>query len=172
LPVTRGLLLVVRSAAGLVGPCQAAAQFLAFRRARVPSDSDQHDCGVLGVWIDTATVDLPADVLDRASIRESVGVNGVWSLYWFDVEMTTATADSGTMREALVRVLATARPPHQRETEPLFAPAFDPTVDAPVVIQAETQRLRDLFPGLIGEALVWNTTGVALASEADTQDGA
>ena len=132
--------------------------FLAFQRARPSPTHDEHRRDVIGIWVDSTMVDAVPSVLDVASaschgqfhVRESIGMNGLWSLWWLDVELADAATAVDTVRESLIATLAAIRPPRDDGRVPRFAPVFG--IDQhPLAIHVEMNRLRELFPRLIGD---------------------
>lgn len=173
------ILLLVRSDDDVPRACREVGEFLAFQRARFPTVHEEHDRRLIGIWVDLLMVDAPPEVFGRASvtghrqfrIRESVGSSGLWSLCRLDADLGRETADLGAIRESLVSALIEERPPRQHPTTPQFTPIFD-AADRRSFIHFQTERLRELFPGLIGEPVTWNRTTGALAilSGADERD--
>ena len=169
-PVDTHWLLVVASDEGVVRASREVAAFLTFRRARLSPADEEHGRSVIGIWVDSTMVDAVPSVLDVASaschgqfhVRESIGMNGLWSLWWLDVELADAATAVDTVRESLIATLAAIRPPRDDGRVPRFAPVFG--IDQhPLAIHVEMNRLRELFPRLIGEPVTWaGTTGAPL----------
>lgn len=153
------LLLQVQPGVNVRGACHAAGEFLTFRSKRVLGESPAQDSGVIAVWIDACVPDVAPDGSDCACaggtlVRESVGVNGLWTLYWLHVPVMNEVADMGSVRERLASVLLGTRT--QPATSPRFCPVFDPAEERVDAIRAECQRLTQRFPGVIGTPIVWN----------------
>lgn len=162
------LLLLVRSDSDIPRACREAGEFLAFRDARFPTIHEEHDEEFVGIWVDTLVVDSPPELLGRTSAyghrafrsRGSFGSSGVWLLCWLDAALGSSSVDLGALRESLVSALIEQRTLHQHHTTPQFAPIFN-AADGWSHICFQTERLRILFPEVIGEPLTWNrTTGV------------
>jgi hypothetical protein len=99
-------------------------------------------------------------------IRESVGVSGIWCLGWVDADHARKSSDLGTTRETLVSALIADRPPHQQSRALQFVPVFDADDNCNFSL-LQTERLQELFPGLIGQPMTWNTATGAWAVLAD-----
>lgn len=165
----RCLLLLVRSDNDIPRACMEAGEFLAFRDARFPTLHEEHDEEFVGIWVDSLAVDSPPELLGRTSAsghrafqtRGSFGSNGIWLLCWLDAAHGSSSADLGALRESLVLALVEQRTLHQHHTTPQFAPIFD-SVDGLAHICLQTERLRTLFPEVIGEPVTWNRTSGSL----------
>ena len=154
------MLLVIAPGSALLGRCRMAGEFLACRHARRTPDDPA--IRVLGVWLDAAGVDVaplglpdpPGNPPRTVRLRESVGINGLWSLQ--SLESTLATArDARHARESLVRSLACGSRSPKGRPSPQFAPVFDPTLDAREDMWREWERLRRLFPQFVTEPIAW-----------------
>ncbi len=165
------LLLLVRSGDDLPRACREAAAFLAFQGARLPTAYSRQDGRLVGIWVDPVLVDLPPEVLGPGSatsarhfrIRESVGVSGMWCLCWLDGGHVRQFFDLVTLRETLVSALIAAQPPPQGAETVQFVPVFDAADDCDSIL-VRTDQLRELFPGLIGEPMSWNSSTGALTN--------
>ncbi|AZG75890.1 hypothetical protein [Methylocystis rosea] len=159
------LLLLVRSDNDIPRACKEAGEFLAFRDAPFPTIHEEHDDEFVGIWVDPLGVDTPPELLGRTSASGhrvfrtsgSFGSSGIWLLCWFDAALGSSSVDLGALRESLVLALIEQRTFHQHHTAPQFAPVFD-AADGLAHIWLQTERLRILFPELIGEPLTWNRT--------------
>lgn len=164
-------LLLVRSSDDVPRACRDVGEFLAFQRARLPTRHAEQDWRLIGIWLDPLMVDPPPEVWGPVSvssphplrIRESVGLSGIWQLCWLDADHDRESADLHTIRETLVSALIEEQPPRQQPGTPQFVPAFDSDDDRHSVL-LHTERLRELFPGLIGEPMTWNRATGALAA--------
>lgn len=164
-------LLLLRSTDDLPRACREVGEFLAFHQARIPTVSAQQDRRLAGIWVDPLVVDAPPQTWGSGStsnahqfrMSESVGVNGIWQLCWLDAAHDRESADFHTIRETLVSALIKERPPRPHLRTLQFVPVFDPD-DNYHFILLQTERLRELFPGLIGEPMTWNRTTGALAT--------
>ena len=163
-------LLLVRSSDDVPRACREAGEFLAFQRARLPTVHAQQDRRLVGIWIDPVMVDAPPEtcgvgLASRAcqfQIRESVGVSGIWCLCWVDADHAGESSDLVTMRETLVSALIEEQPPRQQPRSLQFIPVFDADDNCHLAL-LHTERLRELFPGLIGQPMTWNTATAAWA---------
>ena len=163
------LLLLVRSSDDVARACREAEDYLRFQRARIPADHEAHDLALIGIWIDSFSVDSsPSNMFGRAQIAElfrvseSVELSEIWSLCWLDVEFEGETVNRCTIRKLLVTDLIENRPPaeHQYTATQKFVPIFDVDDDRSF-IQLQTRQLRELFPNRIDEPMMWSrTTGV------------
>lgn len=169
-PADTRWLLVVASDETVVRASQEVAAFLTFRRARLSPTDEERARSVIGIWVDSTMVDAVPSVLDMPSatcheqfhVRESIGMNGMWSLWWLDVKRADAATAVDAVRESLIATLAALRPPRDDGRVRQFVPVFD--IDQhPLAIHVEMNRLRELFPRLIGEPVMWDrTTGAPL----------
>ncbi len=168
-PVHAYWLLVVASAHDVARAGRDFAAFLTFRLARLSSTDEERGRRVIGIWVDRAMVDAVPAVFDFGSepwhgqfhVRETIGVNGVWSLCGLDVELREAVSVD-TVRESLIDALAAIRPPREDCRVPRFLPVFDGD-QHPLGIHVEMNRLREVFPHMVGEPVTWdNTTGALL----------
>lgn len=158
-------LLLVRSSDDVPGACRDVGEFLAFQRARLPTMNAELKRRLIGIWFDPLMVDGPPEVFGPVSvsghrqfrIRESVGVGGIWGLCWLDADHERESAELDTIRETLVSALIEERPLRQHHTTLQFVPIFDADDDCHFVLN-QNGRLRELFPGLIGEPMTWNRT--------------
>lgn len=173
-PVDTHWLLVVASDDAVIRASRDIAAFLTFRRSRLSPADEEHGRSVIGIWVDSTMVDAVPTVLDVASaschgqfhVRESIGMNGIWSSWWLDVELAGAAVD--TVRESLIATLAAIRPPRGDGRAPRFVPVFG--IDQhPFAIHVEMKRLRELLPRLIGEPLTWDSTTGALRRVSEPQ---
>lgn len=162
-------LLVVASDEAVVRASQEVAAFLTFRRARLSPADEERGRSVIGIWVDSTMVDAVPSVLDVASatcpgqfhVRESIGMNGIWSLWWLDVESADAATAVDTVCGSLIATLAAIRPPRDDGRVARFVPVFG-LDQHPLAIHVEMNRLRELFPRLIGEPVTWDSTTGAL----------
>ena len=159
------LLLLVRSDNDIPRACREAREFLAFRDARLPTIHEEHNEEFVGIWVDPLVVDSPPELLchtsasDHRAFRtsESFGSSGIWLLCWLDAALGSNSVDLGALRESLVLALVEQRTLYQHHTTPQFVPVFD-AADGLAHICLQTERLRTLYPGIIGEPLTWNRT--------------
>lgn len=143
--------------------------FLAFQRARPSPTHDEHRRDVIGIWVDSTMVDAVPAVFDvrsatrhrRFRVRESVGVNGLWSLWWLDVELAGVSTAFQTVRESLIATLAAVQPSRDGDRVPRFVPVFGVEQHSSA-IQIEVDRLRELFQSRIGEPVTWDSRTGAL----------
>lgn len=157
-------LLLVRSSDDVPRACREAGEFLAFQRARLPTEHAEQGSRLVGIWIDPVMVDAPPEtcgvgLASRAcqfQIRESVGVSGIWCLCWVDADHARKSSDLVTTRETLVSALIEEQPTHQQPRTLQFIPVFDADDNCRSAL-LHAERLRELFPGLIGQPLTWNT---------------
>ena len=162
-------LLLVRSSDDIPRACRDVGEFLAFQRARLPTGHAEQDRRLVGIWLDPLMVDTPPEVWGSVSvsspfrIRESVAVSGIWCLCWLDADHAREPSDLATLRETLVSALIKERPPRPHPGTPQFVPVFDAN-DGHLSIIFHTQRLRELFPGQIGDPKTWNRTTGAFAT--------
>jgi len=169
--VSNCFLLLVRSSDDVLRACRDVGEFLAFQRARLPTGHAEQDRRLVGIWLDPLMVDPPPEVWGPVSvssphpfrIRESVGLGGIWQLCWLDADHDRESADLHIIRETLVSALIKERPPRPHPRTLQFVPVFDPDDDYHFIL-LQTERLRELFPGLIGEPMTWNRTTGALAA--------
>lgn len=168
-------LLLVRSSNDVSRACREAGEFLAIRRARLPTEHAEQGRRLVGIWIDPVMVDAPPEKICgpglafracQFQIRESVGVSGIWCLGWVDADHARKSSDLGTTRETLVSALIADRPPHQQPRALQFIPVFDADDNCNFSL-LQTERLQELFPGLIGQPMTWNTATGAWAVLAD-----
>lgn len=116
-------------------------------------------------------VDAPPEICGFGSaarmrqfrIRESVGVSGMWCLGWLDGGYVREFFDLVTLRETLVSALIAAQPPPQGAETVQFVPVFDAADDCDSIL-VHTDQLRELFPGLIGEPMSWDSSTGALTN--------
>lgn len=163
-------LLLVRSSDDVPRASREVGRFLAFQRAQFPSTASRPGGALVGIWVNPALVDAPSEVWDSISgsgaeafrIRTSIGVNGVWSLVWLDAHPADKIGDFGRVREGLVSALMEEQSLHQCRRNLPFVPVFDSGDDHYSVL-LRTERLRELFPGLIDDPMTWNTATGALA---------
>lgn len=166
-------LLLVRSSDDVPRACRDVGEFLAFQRARLPTGHAEQDGRLVGIWLDPLMVDPPPGVWGSVSvssprpfrIRESVGLGGIWQLCWLDADHEREPADLHIIRirETLVSALIKERPPRPHPRTPQFVPVFDANDGHPFIL-SHTQRLRELFPGQIGDPKTWNRTTGAFAT--------
>lgn len=164
-------LLLVRSSDDVPRACREAGEFLAFRRARLPTVHAQQDRRLVGIWIDPMMVDAPPEICGFGSaarmrqfrIRETVGVSGIWCLCWVDADHARESSDLVAVRETLVSALVAEQPPRQQPGTLQFIPVFDADDNCYSAL-LHTERLRELFPGLIGKPMTWNTATGAWAA--------
>lgn len=161
-------LLLVRSSDDVPRACREAGEFLAFQRARPSTVRAQQDRRLVGIWIDPVMVDAPPEIcgggvvsrLCQFQVRESVGVSGIWCLCWVDADRARKSSDLVTTGETLVSALLEEQPPRERLGSLQFIPVFDAEDNCRSAL-LHTERLRELFPGLIGQPMTWNAaTGV------------
>lgn len=171
------LLLLVRSDDDVARACREVGEFLSFQRSHPPTFQVGHDWRLIGMWIDPSVVDTPPEVLRysfasghrRFKIAESVGVGGIWQLCWLDSDLAGEPADLVSMHESLVSALVAERPQSQHPPTRQFLPIFDAD-DNRSFIHLQTSRLRELFPGMIGEPVTFNGTTGALATLSESDD--
>ena len=164
-------LLLVRSSDDVPRACRDVGEFLAFQRARLPMGHAEQHRRLVGIWLDPLMVDPPPEVFGPVSvsghrqfrIRESVGVGGIWQLCWLDADHERESADLHTIRETLMCALIKERPSRPHTRTPQFVPVFDANDGHPFIL-SHTQRLRELFPSLIGEPMTWNRATGELAA--------
>lgn len=157
-------LLLVRSSDDVPRACREAGEFLAFQRMRLATMDGRQDRRLIGIWIDPMMVDAPPEICRVGSaaracqfqIRESVGVNGIWCLCWVDADHARNSSDLAITRETLVSALVEEQEPHQQPRTLQFIPVFDADDNCRSAL-LHAERLRELFPGLIGQPLKWNT---------------
>lgn len=157
-------LLLVRSSDDVSRACREANAFLAFQEARLAAAAAPRDRKLVGIWLDPELVDAPPEVWTAIStagtrkhrIGQSVGVSGVWSLCWLDAEPACDTVDMETLRESLVSSLIDETVPSLPPGRLRFVPVFDAADDHDSVLR-RTERLRERFPGLIGDPMRWKT---------------
>ncbi|SDH12875.1 hypothetical protein SAMN04487974_12329 [Pelagibacterium luteolum] len=165
------LLLLVRSRDDVPRTCREAGEFLAFQRARLPTVRAQQDRRLVGIWIDPVMVDAPPEIcgfglasrLCHFQIRESVGVSGIWCLCWLDADHGGASSDPITLRETLVSALIKQQPSRQHPSAGQFHPVFDADDDSNSIL-LQTEQLRKVFQGLIGEPMSWDSSTGALTN--------
>jgi hypothetical protein len=170
-PMDKYLLLLVRSDDDIPRACREVGEFLAFHRSHPPTIQVEHERRLIGMWVDPFMADTPPEVLGRSfasghrqfKIAESVGLSGIWQLCWLDADLPEEPADLGSMHESLVSALAAERPQSQHPPTQRFVPIFD-SDDRRSFIHLQSMRLRELFPGMIGEAVTFNRTTGALAT--------
>lgn len=170
-------LLLIRSCDDVPRACRDAGAFLAFQRARRPTRHGEQDTKLVGIWLDPLMVALPPEVWGSVSIsgsrpfqiRESVGVDGIWELYWLDADYERETVSLDTMREMLVSALIGERPPGPYSSAPQFVPVFDENGTHPSMI-SQMQRLREVFPGRIENPLTWDRLTNTFATLAGVGD--
>lgn len=164
-------LLLVRSSDDVPRACREVGEFLAFQRARLPTGHAEQDRRLVGIWLDPLMVDPAPEVWGGVSvssphpfrIRESAGLGGIWQLCWLDADHERESADLHTIRETLVSALIKERPPRPHPRTPQFVPVFDASDDCHFILH-QNERLRELFPGLIGEPMTWNRATGELAA--------
>lgn len=156
-------LLLVRSSDDIPRACREAGAFLAFQRTRFPTRDAQQDRRLIGIWIDPLMVDAPPEEWESISVpgarqfqtRESVGVSGIWCLCWLDSFHARESSDLATLRQSLVFTLIEEKPRREHSGALQFVPVFDADDDGDSIL-LHAERLRELFPGLIGVAMAWD----------------
>ena len=170
--------LVVVSADNFDRAVQEVGAFLAFQRARPSLLHGEHRRSVIGIWVDSTMVDpVPSMFGVGAStchrqfrVRESVGVNGRWSLWGLDVKLSGTTTAPRAVRESLIATLAAIQSPRNGARGPQFVPVFG-LEQHPSAIDLEMNRLRELFPRRIGDPVTWGSpTGAVLRGSGPRYD--
>lgn len=147
-------LLVVCSNDDAVEACREVGKYLEWRRQRLPCSP------LIGMWIQSAMPDLPCERLglewesDQCvfQFRESIGVNGKWSLWCLDATTVAGITGPKTLRESLLVSLTN----DLRDPGPRFAPVFD-VEETPESIREETSRIDRQFSMLAMPALICDT---------------
>lgn len=128
--VETSALLFVRGIDDLSGVVLAVNDLLSWRRLHGAPDSE-----VLGIVVGDA---VGASVMQPTcggtlqgsrclTVRESVGLSGIWSLRWFALASVEVCEDASERRHALLDVLLPRTRAHQAGTAPpIFVPAFTP----------------------------------------------
>lgn len=173
------LLLLVRTDGDVSRAWREVGAFLVFQRARLPTLHEEHERWLIGMWVDPLMVDVPPEALgcppvsghQPFRIRESFGLSGIWRLCWLDADLGPGAADPVTIRQFLISALIEEQRLHQRPPTRQFTPVFDAD-DRCSLIHLQTDRLRGLFPGLIGEPVTWNRTTGAMATPSRNGEGA
>lgn len=124
-------------------------EFLGLQRRRADFCSEK----LLGLWIDPRWgAQLPCELLccgqhgkgGVAYIRETIGINGIWMLCWFDIPATTRPLTRSTLLKSLVATIESAR----TDPPPAFVPVFPDDATAGEV-RTELQQLTTEHPDLI-----------------------
>lgn len=173
------LLLLVRTDGDVSRAWREVGAFLVFQRARLPTVHEEHERWLIGMWVDPLMVDVPPEALGCPPvsghhpfrIRESIGLSGIWRLCWLDADLGPGAADPGAIRQFLISALSEEQRLRQRPPTRQFTPVFDAD-DRCSLIHLQTDRLRGLFPGLIGEPVTWNRTTGAMATLSRNGKGA
>jgi len=158
-------LLVVCSGEDVAEAFREAGKYLEWRRERFPETERPPGSPIIGMWIQSATPDLPCERLglEWASdqcvfqFRESIGISGKWSLWCLDASTVAGVTAPKTLRESLLVSLTN----DLRDPGPRFAPVFD-VEDAPASIREETRRIDRQFSTLVMPALISDTDRGAL----------
>jgi len=153
-------LLVVCSDDGAVEACRDVGQYMEWQREKMPATKWMPDSPLIGMWIQATTPDLPCERLgikwesDQRvfNFRESLGVNGKWSLWCLDVDRVAESAGSMSLRESMLVSLTR----DLCDAGPRFAPIFD-AGEAAESTWEETSRIARQFSTLVMPALISNT---------------
>ena len=145
-------LLVVRSSEHAARACGDVSNFLALHRDQHRPRKQSLAFPIVGLWIESAMIDLPVESFGAKlgsddcviRFRESMGISGIWSLWWLDVKRSAGIARTQTLRESLLESLTCNR----REPRPRFAPVFNPA-DSTDMARAESIRLGQQFAGFV-----------------------
>ncbi len=164
-PIDHCCLLVVYSSDIVLEACRGVGKFLEWRSEQVPATERSPASPIIGIWNQSAPTNLPCEPLGHElkstqrvfQFRESMGINGKWSLLWFDVSAVADSTICETLRESLLISLTN----NLSNPGPRFTPVFDPD-EMPDAIRKETSRLDQQFSKLVMPALTCDTKKGAL----------
>jgi hypothetical protein len=165
-------LLVVRSSEHAARACRDVSNFLTLHPDQNLPGKQSSACPIIGLWVESAMIDLPVESFgakldsDGCEIRfrESMGINGLWSLWWLDVRRAAEIAGTRTLRESLLEALTC----HRREPRPRFAPVFN-AADPTAMASAESSRLRQQFAGFVMPPMFCDSKKGALYPESEVR---
>lgn len=153
------VIVFVRSKTDLHRACGEISDFLSARHRINPALSPEE---VLGIWIDEyltitppATLEIPADATGpvTASIRETVGIGGIWNLCWLNLDPEPG-AGYRLWRSDVAETLLAVSPPQPTPSSLAFVPVF--SHDAPGdETDAEMERLTRCHPWLVLAPIYW-----------------
>lgn len=133
--------------------CREVGEFLRFRHSFPPHFHADQDWRLIGLWVDRL-VETPFEfpyhfsALERHPfrLRETVGINGIWQLYWLESLLPWRPANQACALKSLVSCLIEERSSSRQSPTPQFAPVFDAD-DNRSFIGLQSERLKALFPG-------------------------
>lgn len=150
----------VRSVADLRQACSEISGFFSVRRRLNPTLPQDE---ILGLWIDEhLTTNLPTVLELRtdctgsliASIREMVGIDGIWNLCWVNLE-PSPPAGYRLRHSDIVETLLAARDPQTEVSSVAFIPIF-PTNVPTEETRKEMERLTQHHPRLVQAPIHWD----------------
>lgn len=175
------LFLLLRTECEVPRAWREAGEFLRFHRTRLSAVHQAHERSLIGMWNAPLMIERLPEVFGCRSdsgkfqfrIRESVGVNGLWELCWLDTNLGPGANDPDATRKFLIAALIEEQQPRTPPPNSRFAPIFDPEKQYGYV-HRQTDHLKGLFPGRIGEPAIWNKATGAITTlssfgEGDTQ---